>query len=122
MLKHILFTAFTCITLVTAAQAQRKEIKVVTTIESVVPGGLGRSRMISSDSLGTLEEAKMENFFSLVGINFGNVKENDQSIASKICQLVNAGWSLDFVNSGVYSADKSTGIFVTRYLFSRVKK
>jgi len=121
MRKHVVALA-TCLLIAGAAWAQKKEIKVVTTIESVVPGGLGRSRMISSDSLGTLEEVKMDNFFSLVGINFGNVKDNDKSIAAKISTLTNQGWNLDFVNSGVYSAESSTGIFITRYLFSRVKK
>jgi hypothetical protein len=64
----------------------------------------------------------MENFFSLVGINFGNVKDNDKAIAAKISGLTNQGWHLDFVNSGVYSGDGGKGIFVTRYLFSRDKK
>lgn len=122
MLKKLAFAAVLAVSSLSAAFAQKKEIKIVTTVESVVPGGLGRSRIISSDSLGTLEEGKMENFFSLVGINFGNIKDNDQMIAAKISQLTNQGWKLDFVNSGVYSADKSTGIFVTRYIFSREKK
>jgi len=121
MFKYILVAA-ALLTLSTSAFAQKREIKVVTTIESVVPGGLGRSRMISSDSLGTLEEVKMDNFFSLVGINFGNIKDNDKSIASKISGLTNAGWKLEFVNSGAYSSEGSNGLFITRYLFSREKK
>ena len=121
-MKHAFLTALLLLAALVGVQAQTKEVKVVTTIESVVPGGLGRSRLISSDSVGTLEERQMENFFSLVGINFGNVKENDVTIAAKIAQLTNQGWHLDFVNSGVYSAgDKGTGIFITRYIFSRNK-
>jgi hypothetical protein len=121
-MKKLAFCLALTLSALSTAWAQKKELKIVTTIESVVPGGLGRSRMISSDSVGTLEEVKMENFFSLVGINFGNVKDNDKSIASKLSDLTNKGWHLDFVNSGVYSSDNSTGIFITRYIFSREKK
>jgi hypothetical protein len=96
-----------------------QEFTLVTTIESVVPGGLGRSRMISTTSDGKLKETPMENFFSLVGINFGNVRMNDQSITDKITEMAKDGWHLENVNSGVYSADKSTGIFITRYLFKK---
>ncbi len=96
-----------------------QEFTLVTTIESVVPGGLGRSRMITTTSDGKLKETPMENFFSLVGINFGNVRMNDQAITDKITEMAKDGWSLANVNSGVYSADKSTGIFITRYLFKR---
>ncbi len=91
----------------------------VTTIESVVPGGLGRSRMITTDPSGEYKELDMENFFSMVGINFKNVRKNDKTITDKLNQMTEEGWTLDQVNSGVYSADKSTGIFVTRYLFKK---
>ena len=96
-----------------------QEFTLVTTIESVVPGGLGRSRMICTTSDGQLKETPMENFFSLVGINFGNVRQNDQAITDKITQMTKDGWKLENVNSGVYSGDKATGIFITRYLFRR---
>jgi len=95
------------------------EFMQMTTIESVVPGGLGRSRMISTGPDGKIEEVVLENFFSLVGINFGNIKDNDQKITGKINALSKEGWELLHVNSGVYGADKSTGIFVTRYVFRR---
>ena len=36
----------------------------ITAVESVVPGGIGRSRMISIDDKGMMEETKMKNFFS----------------------------------------------------------
>lgn len=93
----------------------------ITTIESVVPGGLGRSRMIATDKSGQLEESKLENFFSMVGINFGNIKENDNAITRKIEQMSDEGWELYSVVTGTYSADKSTGIFITRYLFRKPK-
>jgi hypothetical protein len=97
------------------------EYQQITTVESVVPGGLGRSRMISTDKNGQLEETKLENFFSMVGINFGNIKENDLAITQKIQKMSDDGWELFQTNSASYGADKSTGIFITRYLFRRVK-
>jgi hypothetical protein len=93
----------------------------ITTVESVVPGGLGRSRMVTTDPDGNFKEVNMENFFSLVGINFGNVRKNDKQITDKINDMTAEGWVLESVNSGVYSADKSTGIFITRYLFKRTE-
>ena len=104
---------------ITQASAQRKIYKIITTIESVVPGGLGRSRMVSVDSTGKFEEKGLNNFFSLVGINFGNVKENDVNIQDKLNEISRQGWDLHDVTSGVYSAETSTGIFITRYIFSR---
>lgn len=95
------------------------EFQQVSVIESVVPGGLGRSRMISTQSDGSMEETKLENYFSLAGINFGNVRSNDRAITDKITALSAQGWELMHVNSGVYGADTSTGIFITRYLFRR---
>lgn len=95
-----------------------QQFTLITTIESVVPGGFGRSRMILTTSEGT-KELPMENFFSLAGINFGNVRQNDQQITDKITEMIKDGWDLMNVNSGVYGADKSTGIFITRYLFKR---
>lgn len=93
----------------------------VTVIESVVPGGVGRSRMISQDENGKMVETKLENFFSMAGINFGNVMENDQQITNKISELSNKGWDLYDVTSGVYagSGNSNQGIFITRYLFQK---
>jgi len=93
----------------------------ITAVESVVPGGLGRSRMISIDDKGKMEETKMKNFFSVAGINFSNIRENDLSITSKIQELSAEGWELYDVTSGVYSGNEnnSNGIFITRYLFKK---
>jgi hypothetical protein len=94
----------------------------MTAIESVVPGGLGRSRLITQNADGTMQEINLENFFSMVGINFGNIRNNDRVITERIEKLANDGWELEFVNTGVYSGgDKGTGIFITRYMFKRPK-
>jgi hypothetical protein len=112
----------------TSAEKSKKgtQFRLVTTIESVVPGGLGRSRMITSDQTGQLQEIKMENFFSLVGINFENVKNNDRTITDKMEQMTAEGWELVSVNIGTYAGNEQgkitgggVGIFVTRYLFKK---
>ena len=104
------------------AQITQYEFHQMTAVESVVPGGLGRSRLITTAKDGSMEEIKLENFFSFVGINFGNIKENDKILASKIEEKINAGWEIVSVTPGVYAADQSTGIFITRYLFKRKKQ
>lgn len=91
------------------------------TIESVVPGGLGRSRMIISDD-GQQEVGKdLLNFYSLTGINFKNVASNDRLIVDNINQYTAEGWDLFTVTTGVQSpSDKGgNGIFITRYLFRK---
>ena len=102
-------------------QSAQVEWKQVTVIESVVAAGLGRSRMISTDSDGKIVEEKIKNLFSATGINFGNVKENDLRITDQITTLANEGWELYDVNTGVamYGRDNSDGIFMTRYLFRK---
>lgn len=125
MKKHLLSLAFV-LALAFGSQAQtatpQYEYQQMTAVESVVPGGLGRSRLITSNKDGSMDEIKLENFFSLVGINFGNIKDNDKILASKIEEKVNSGWELVSITPGVYAADKSTGIFITRYLFRRIKQ
>ncbi|HJN05214.1 MAG TPA: hypothetical protein QF480_01235 [Bacteroidales bacterium] len=93
----------------------------ITAVESVVPAGIGRSRMISIDENGKMEEIKMKNFFSIAGINFSNIRANDLKITTKIQELTNEGWVLDDVTSGVFSGNEnnSNGIFITRYLFKK---
>jgi hypothetical protein len=92
------------------------------TIESVVPGGLGRSRVIISDK-GDQEVGKdLLNFYSMVGINFKNIANNDRIIVETINQYVSEGWELHTVVTGVNSASEGkggTGIFITRYLFRK---
>lgn len=92
------------------------------TIESVVPGGLGRSRVIISDQ-GDQEVGKdLLNFYSMVGINFKNIASNDRLIVETINEYTSQGWELHVVTTGVNSASEGkggTGIFITRYLFRK---
>jgi hypothetical protein len=126
MKKSMLLLAF-CFLGGMVAQAQ--EFKVITVIESIVPGGLGRSRMIETISetevedfttertdgkksdqgkvrrrdakVDNFEETKLLNFYSLTGINFQNIASNDALITSKLNQLAQEGWELMFMSSGV---------------------
>jgi len=129
------------------------EYKVITSVESIVPGGLGRSRIISAEEerdykefssersddkkedgrnkskrsdirVKNFEETKLLNFYNLGGIRFQNIAANDAVITSKINTMVNEGWELAFVTSGVESDSgkgDSNGIFITRYVFKRNK-
>ena len=131
--------------------AQSYEYKIVTSIESVVPMGVGRSRIISvqeekdytayttsrteentkqnkskrsESKVDDFDETKILNFYSATGINFQNVASNDALISSKINKMVEQGWELAFVTSGVESdagKDDGTGIFITRFIFRRLK-
>lgn len=85
--------------------SQAQEFKVITVVESIVPGGAGRSRIIETQSEMDVEkfttertdgkksgqsdikrsdakvekfkESKLLNFYSLAGINFQNIASND---------------------------------------------
>jgi hypothetical protein len=135
MKKVMLFVA---IALIAALDSFAQEYKIVTTVESVVPMGIGRSRIIeTTDSLDVknfttsrtdgkksnqktvnrkdakvdkFDETKLLNFYSAVGINFQNIASNDALISSKINNLISEGWELKFVLSGVESdAGKGDG-------------
>lgn len=101
------------------------EYKQFSTIESVVPGGLGRSRILTTDDAGQLVEKDLKNFFSMVGINFGNIANNDRAIVDRINYYSNEGWELMHVSTGSHAqmsdGNSSGGLFITRYLFRRAK-
>lgn len=112
-------------------QGVAQEYAVITTVESIVPAGLGRSRMISNkEDLNTanftktrtdgktsemndvkrkdlkienFEETKLLNFYSVGGINFQNIASNDAMISAKLNEMAAAGWTLAFVTTGVES-------------------
>jgi len=147
-MKKVLFLLMVLTTIGATAQ----EYKVVTIIESIVPMGAGRSRIVETqgtadvNSLTTvrdgnkskqgqvdrddvkevgenLKETKLVNFYSMLGINFGNIASNDAVIAAKMNDLVKQGWTVAFITSGVESdggKDDGKGIFITRMFF--VKK
>lgn len=93
----------------------------VTTIESIIPGGLGRSKMIIVYPDGKDEEVDLKNLYSMVGINFGNITGNMQATMSKINSFTSQGWNLISITANSQSpSDKNNeGIFMTRYLLQK---
>ena len=98
-----------------------KQFMQVNTVESVVAGGLGRSKMIITNPDGSQKEAELENLFSMTGINFKNIKENEDKIVRTLKTYTDDGWKLDHVTSLTLSQNDSGagGIFMTRYLLSK---
>ena len=136
-------------------RAQTYEYKIITSVESIITSGMGRSRLIASEerrnfadftSLRTdgktgkgkrntsnrseirvknFEETKLLNFFNLGGIRFQNIAANDAVMSSKINAMVEKGWELAFVTSAVESdagKDDNGGIFITRYIFKKLRR
>ena len=127
------------------------EYQTVTVIESIVPSGLGRSRMLTANEsrdykeftstrtgegdkrnksdrgeirVKGFDETKLLNFYNLGGIRFQNIAANDAIVMSKINTMASEGWDLAFVNSGVESfggKGDGNGIYITRYTFKRKK-
>lgn len=149
-MKKNIFIAILLISMM-EINAQAYEYKIVTSIESVVPMGMGRSRIISAEEdknykeyttsrseentkqnkskrgdskVDDFDETKILNFYSATGINFQNIASNDAMLSSKVNTMIEEGWDLAFVTSGVESdAGKGdgTGIFITRFIFKRLK-
>ncbi len=130
MKKIVLLTLSLLTVFVIDIQAQT--FKVITVVESIVPGGIGRSRIIEENTpmdvenfttertdgknskqsevkrkdakVDSFEETKLLNFYSIAGINFQNIASNDAIITSKLNQMSDEGWDLAFVTSGVESS------------------
>ena len=112
------------------AQNPAYRLEIVTCIESLVPDGVGRSRMISTDvdidyreftsrqtaakkdrnkskrnkiRIKDYEETKLLNLYNEGGIRIQNVVTNDALVTSKINSMLSDGWELFFVSSGVES-------------------
>lgn len=100
---------------------QSQQFMQVTTVESVLSGGLGRSKMIITNPDGSQKESGMENLFSMVGINFKNIGENENKLINTLKFYTENGWKIDHVTSLTLSQTESGngGIFMTRYLLSK---
>ena len=146
MKKSMLFLLLV-FTFVLGLEAQ--EFKVITSVESIVPNGMGRSRIINAQEskdykeftsvqseednsrnksdrgeirVKNFEETKLLNFYNLGGIRFQNIAANDALITSMINTMISEGWELAFVTSAVESEGgkgDGQGIFITRYIFKR---
>lgn len=130
MKQSILFIVFLC--LLSFDMTAQIEYKVITAVESIIPAGLGRSRIIEASETADVQaatgertkgtdgavddvkrknlkidqfkETKLLNFFSPVGISFQNIASNDAMVTAKLNELAQQGWELAFVTSGVESS------------------
>jgi len=148
-MKKFILVGLLLIATTFSMNAQSVEYKIVTSIESIVPNGLGRSRLLSSNDVKDyknytstqteedntrnksdrkelrvkgFDETKMLNYYNLGGIRFQNIATNDAIITSKINTMVAEGWELAFVVSGVESEGgkgDGQGIYITRFIFKR---
>lgn len=124
-MKRIIFSLLTFCALVQLnAQETKKEVPPkfmqITTIESVVAGGLGRSKMIITKEDGSQEERDMENLFSLTGMNLKNIKSNESDILKTLKSFTDEGWKLyQVIPLTLSPGDKGAGIFMTRYLLNK---
>ena len=124
------------------------EFTSFTVVESIIPSGMGRSRIIhatderdyrefttvrtdenqkrnksnrSEIRLKNFEETKILNFFSAIGIRFQNIAANDAVVNSKVQAMLNEGWELVSTNvGGVRRRQTDTeGIYITRFYQAR---
>ena len=128
------------------------EFTSFTVVESIVPNGLGRSRIVtaleerdyreftsvqSEDDntrnkadrgeirVKNFEETKILNFYNLGGIRFQNIAANDAVINSKVNAMLAEGWEIVTITAGVESnagKDDGDGIYITRFYFKRMKR
>ncbi len=149
-MKKIMLFGLLLIATTFSVNAQSVEYKIITSVESIVPNGLGRSRLMSANEqkdykqytstqteddntrnksgrkemrVKGFDETKLLNFYNIGGIRFQNIATNDAIVTSKINTMTAEGWELAFVTSGVESSGKgdNQGIYITRYIFKRAK-
>ena len=132
-MKKILLALAIFITVASGAYAQNgsatngttatSKFMQITTIESVVGGGFGRSKMVVTKEDGSQEEKDLENLFSMTGINFKNIKINETTILQTIKTYTDTGWKLSATIPMTLSpGNNGAGIFMTRYLLVREDK
>jgi hypothetical protein len=126
-MKKIIILLIVAVSISSSLKAQdiktEKQYMQITTVESVLAGGIGRSRMIITNPDGSQKEADLENLFSLVGINFKNIKQNEDKLLKTLKEYTGNGWKLDQVTSLTLSQNDTGagGIFMTRYLLSKTE-
>ena len=150
-MKTLLYIAVLSLLCAVPTNAQQYQYKVITSVESIVPAGVGRSRLIAASEeknykdftsertdqkrernksdrsqirVKNFEETKLLNFYNIAGIRFENIAANDAIMSSKLNTMAEEGWELAFVVSAVESDSGSTdgkGIFITRYIFKKPK-
>ncbi|MBL4710188.1 MAG: hypothetical protein JKY48_17290 [Flavobacteriales bacterium] len=127
------------------------EFKTISIVESIVPSGLGRSRIINAleprnyndftkimptddkvrnkskrDDIRVknYEETKLLNFYNLGGIRFQNIAANDAVVDSRINAFLDEGWEIISINTGVEAYGGKgdlNGLYITRVYFKKPK-
>jgi hypothetical protein len=138
-----------CLIIAGTLEINAQQFKIITSVESIVPSGIGRSRLVDGNEekdykeftseqtdedntrnkssrddirIRNFDETKLLNFYNIGGIRFQNIVANDAVVASKLTAMAAEGWELVFVTSAVEAdAGKSDnqGIFITRYIFKK---
>ncbi len=122
MKKSLLILAFCFAAIFNLSAQEKPTFMLVTTIESVVGGGFGRSKMIITKEDGSQEERDMENLFSLTGMNLKNIKSNENNILQVLKSYTDAGWKLESAIPLTLSPGQGgAGIFMTRYLLVKAE-
>lgn len=99
------------------SQEKQQKFMQITSMESVIGGGLGRSKMVITKEDGSQEDLDMNNLFSLTGMNLKNIKENEAQIIAVLKKYINEGWKLQSTIPLTLSPGQNgQGIFMTRYL------
>lgn len=123
--------------------------KSITIVESIVPSGAGRSRIInalaprdykeftkvmtedeksrnkanrSDIRVKNYEETKLLNFYNIGGIRFQNIAANDAVIDSRVNAFLDEGWEIISINTGVEASGgdgDGNGLFITRIYFKK---
>ena len=83
--------------------------------------GMGRSKMRVTNADGTQKEIGIKNRFSMVGINFKNIMQNENLVVKTLKSYTDAGWKIDQVTPDTLgpSSNGVVGIFMTRYFLSK---
>lgn len=125
------------------------EFKTITIVESIVPSGAGRSRIINTLAprdykeftkimteddksrnkskrdeirVKNYEETKLLNFYNVGGIRFQNIAANDAVIDSRVNAFLDEGWEIISINTGVEAYGGSgdgNGLYITRVYFKK---
>ncbi len=86
----------------------------INVLESVVKGGVGRSRMIVTDTQGNSPEPiNLDNYYSLTGMNFSNIQSNEKAIVVQLNLLGKEGWEVVGTTSG------GNEVYFTKYTLRR---
>jgi hypothetical protein len=120
-MKKLLFILYFCVAVLWDISAQTTtQYMQITTVESTISGGGGRSKLIITHDDGKQEETDMLNLFSLLGINFKNIQSNDLQIVKVLSEFGKQGWKL-VATIPLVPVSEDNSLCMTRYLLMKEK-